>query len=146
MNKAVNMQEKITIFTDGGSRGNPGISGAGVYMIDENNQEIYREYKYLGLKTNNEAEYLALNLALIYLKNKLKKPTALLFKLDSKLVVEQMNKNWKIKEVRLQTLAEENWKILSSLPHSICEIKYVPREENKMADMLANQAMDSALV
>ena len=40
------MQEKITIFTDGGSRGNPGISGAGVYMVDENDREIYREYKY----------------------------------------------------------------------------------------------------
>lgn len=140
------MQEKITIFTDGGSRGNPGVSGAGVFMIDENNQEICREYKYLGLKTNNEAEYLALNLALNYLKDKLKKPTALVFKLDSKLVVEQMNKNWKIKESRLRALAEENWKILSLLPCSTCEIKYIPREENEVADMLANQAMDSVVI
>lgn len=138
------MQEKITIFTDGGSRGNPGVSGAGVFMIDENNHEFCREHKYLGLKTNNEAEYLALNLALNYLKDKLKKPTALVFKLDSKLVVEQMNKNWKIKESRLRALAEENWKILSLLPCSTCEIKYIPRAENEIADMLANQAMDSA--
>lgn len=139
------MQEKIIIFTDGGSRGNPGISGAGVFMVDEKNQEIYREHKYLGLKTNNEAEYLALNLALNYLKNKLKKPTALVFKLDSKLVVEQMNKNWKIKEGRLKVLAEDNWKILSLLPHSTCEIKYIPRAENEVADALANQAMDLAI-
>lgn len=138
------MQEKITIFTDGGSRGNPGIAGAGVYIIDEKGQEICREYKYLGLKTNNEAEYLALNLALSYLKKHLKNTTALVFKLDSKLVVEQMNKNWKIKEDRLRSLAQENWQILNTLPHSTCEIKYIPREENKMADMLANQAMDSA--
>ena len=138
------MQEKIIVFTDGGSRGNPGKAGAGVFMIDENNKEIARIYKYLGLKTNNEAEYMALNLALNHLKENLKKPTALIFKLDSKLVVEQMNKNWKIKESRLLSLAEENWKILSSLPLSTCEIKYIPREENKMADMLANQAMDLA--
>lgn len=140
------MQEKNIIFTDGGSRGNPGIAGAGVYIIDEKGQEIYREYKYLGLKTNNEAEYLALNLALIYLKKNLKPKTALVFKLDSKLVVEQMNKNWKIKEARLQLLAQENWKILNLLPYSNCEIKYIPREENKMADLLANQAMDAAVI
>ena len=140
------MQEKIIIFTDGGSRGNPGIAGAGVYVIDEKGQEIHREYKYLGLKTNNEAEYLALNLALLYLKKNLKTASALVFKLDSKLVVEQMNKNWKIKEARLQILAQENWQILSTLPYSTCEIKYIPREENKMADMLANQAMDVATI
>ncbi len=140
------MQEKITIFTDGGSRGNPGIAGAGVYMIDEKGLEIHREYQYLGLKTNNEAEYLALNLALLYLKKHLKSSVALVFKLDSKLVVEQMNKNWKIKETRLQTLAQENWQILSILPCSTCEIKHISREENKMADLLANQAMDTALI
>ena len=140
------MQEKIIVFTDGGSRGNPGPAGIGVYITDEFGQEIYREHKFLGLKTNNESEYLALNLALSYLKNKLKKPTALVFKLDSKLVVEQMNKNWKIKEARLHTLAEENWKILSLLPCSTCEIKHIPRAENKIADMLANQAMDLAQI
>jgi len=137
------MQEKIVVFTDGGSRGNPGNAGAGVFVVNEAGQEVHRECKHLGLKTNNEAEYLALNLALKYLKKTLKKAIALVFKLDSKLVVEQMNKNWKIKESRLQSLAEENWQLLNSLPHSTCEIKHIPREENQMADMLANQAMDS---
>ncbi len=137
------MQKKLIIFTDGGSRGNPGIAGAGVYIIDADGQEIYREYKYLGLKTNNEAEYLALNLALQYLKNQLHQATTLIFKLDSKLVVEQMNKNWQIKEDRLRSLALENWKILSTLPVLAYEIRHIPREENKMADLLANQAMDS---
>jgi ribonuclease HI len=138
------MQEKMIIFTDGGSRGNPGRAGAGVFITDQAGQEIYRQYSFLGLKTNNEAEYLALNLALKYLQTTLRKPTALVFKLDSKLVVEQMNKNWKIKESRLQKMAEENWKLLSLLPCSTCEIKYIPRSENSMADMLANKAMDSA--
>ena len=70
----------------------------------------------------------------------------MVFKLDSKLVVEQMNKNWKIKEHRLQTLAEENWKLLSLLPCTTCEIKYIPREENAVADALANQAMDLSVI
>ena len=138
------MREKITVFTDGGSRGNPGISGAGVFIVDEAGQEIYREYKYLGLKTNNEAEYLALNLALAYLKNKLQKPVHITFKLDSKLVVEQMNKKWQIKEARLLALAEENWRILSLIPDASYEFVHVLREQNKTADFLANQAMDSA--
>ena len=139
------MQEKIIVFTDGGSRGNPGKAGIGVYITDENNREIYRAHQYLGLKTNNEAEYLALHLALEYLQNHLKPQTALVFKLDSKLVVEQMNKNWKIKEDRLRSLAAANWQILSTLPCSTCEIKHIPRSENAMADILANQAMDEAV-
>ena len=138
------MRGKIIVFTDGGSRGNPGVAGAGVYIINESNQEIYKECKFLGLKTNNEAEYLAMNLALKYLRVYSKEDAHIVFKLDSKLVVEQMNKNWQIKEARLRFLAEENWKILSALPCSSYEIKHIPRLENKMADLLANQAMDVA--
>jgi len=138
------MQEKITVFTDGGSRGNPGISGAGVYIIDELGLEIYREHKFLGLKTNNEAEYLALNLAINYLKDHLKKPTHVIFKLDSKLVVEQMNKKWQIKEARLMALAQENWRVLSLISDLSYEFVHVLREQNKTADLLANQAMDGA--
>lgn len=140
------MREKMIVFTDGGSRGNPGIAGAGIYITDATGQEIHREHHFLGLKTNNEAEYLALNLALKYLQKNLRESSILIFKLDSKLVVEQMNKNWKIKEARLQSLAAENWQILSSLPCSSHEFKHIPREENKMADMLANQAMDSGSI
>jgi len=140
------MREKIIIFTDGGSRGNPGLAGAGVFITDESGREIYREQSFLGLKTNNEAEYLALNLALRYLQKYLKDKAnkQLIFKLDSKLVVEQMNKNWQIKEARLRALAEENWQILSTIPYSSYVITYIPRLENKMADLLANQAMDTA--
>lgn len=138
------MQEKIFVFTDGGSRGNPGPAGIGVYICDESGQEIYKEHKFLGVKTNNEAEYLAMNLALNYLKDNLKKDSLVIFKLDSKLVVEQMNKNWQIKEAHLRLLAEENWKILKTLPCSSCEIKHIPRSENAIADALANEAMDLA--
>jgi ribonuclease HI len=61
------MDKKIKIFTDGGSRGNPGLAGAGVYMEDNSGQEFYQEARFLGTKTNNEAEYLAFLMALDYL-------------------------------------------------------------------------------
>ncbi len=138
------MREKVIVFTDGGSRGNPGKAGAGVFVTNEAGEEIHKDYKFLGTKTNNEAEYLAMNLALKYLKRTIAPLTEIVFKLDSKLVVEQMNKNWQIKEDRLRALAEANWEILKVLPCSSCKITYVPRAENKMADLLANQAMDSA--
>ena len=85
----------MIVYTDGGSRGNPGIAGAGVYITNMDNQEIYREFKYLDIKTNNEAEYLALNLAINYLKQTIKVPTEIIFKLDSKLVVEDIYTNWR---------------------------------------------------
>lgn len=144
------MQEKIYIFTDGGARGNPGPSGIGVYIFNqESKEEILSKFSFLGHKTNNEAEYLALQTSLIFLKDYLKdknQESTLIFHLDSKLVVEQMNKRWKIKELRLLDLAKQNWELLAALPHCTWEIKYVPREENKIADSLANQAMDEALV
>ena len=61
------MGKQIKAYTDGGSRGNPGIAGAGVYMEDELGQEFYREAKYLGTKTNNEAEYSAFLMAIDHL-------------------------------------------------------------------------------
>ena len=61
------MGKQIKVYTDGGSRGNPGIAGAGVYMEDELGREFYREAKYLGTKTNNEAEYSAFLMAIDHL-------------------------------------------------------------------------------
>ncbi len=143
------MRKKISIYTDGGARGNPGPAGAGIYVCDEQGREISKTSHFLGHKTNNEAEYLALQASLEFLKNYLPKQGRefdLIFLLDSKLVVEQMNKRWKIKEARLLDLAKQNWQALDALPHCSWQIKYVPREENKRADALANQAMDDALV
>lgn len=143
------MREKISIFTDGGARGNPGISGAGVYIYDQSNREILSKHQFLGHKTNNEAEYLAMKVALEFLKSFLSDRTGefeLVFHLDSKLVVEQMNKRWKIKEARLAVLADNNWQILEQLPRCSWKIVHIRREENKRADFLANQAMDEALV
>jgi len=105
---------------------------------------IFEKAIYFGEKTNNEAEYLALINALTWLKdfsdnNKLEQVD---FYLDSKLVVEQMQKNWKIKEPRLRELAQQGWEIINSLPYSVF-FHHVLRHKNTQADLLANQAMDS---
>ena len=136
------MQEKIKVFTDGGSRGNPGIAGIGIYVESENGEKIYESSKFLGTKTNNESEYLGFIEALKYLDTLEEKPKKVEFFLDSKLVVEQINKNWKIKEPRLKELAEAAWKLLSTLPFART-ISHVVRAKNKEADRLANEAMDA---
>lgn len=141
------MKKNIKVFTDGGSRGNPGLAGAGVYMEDAAGQEFYRESRFLGTKTNNEAEYLAFLLALNYLMRYETKNPGVIggveFYLDSKLVVEQINRRWKIKKNELKSLADSAWKNLSTLPYSI-KINHLLREKNQTADYLANEAMDRA--
>lgn len=141
------MGKQIKVYTDGGSRGNPGIAGAGVYMEDELGREFYREAKYLGTKTNNEAEYSAFLMAIDHLlRYEIKNPQKIdkvEFFLDSKLVVEQINKRWKIKKAELKQLAESSWKNLSTLPYPVY-IKHIVREKNQLADQLANEAMDRA--
>ncbi|MFZ5376315.1 MAG: ribonuclease HI family protein [Patescibacteria group bacterium] len=141
---------KIEIYTDGGSRGNPGIAGAGfaAYYLDEEKKEVdghpfFEEAVFLGEKTNNEAEYLGFLASLKWLSTHKFGETInmVVWKLDSKLVVEQLNKKWKIKEPRLAKFAQEAWSFLSTLPHSFT-ITHIPREQNSRADKLANQAMD----
>lgn len=141
------MDKKIKIFTDGGSRGNPGLAGAGVYMEDNLGRKFYQESKFLGTKTNNEAEYLAFSMAIDYLLcYEIKNPgliKSVEFYLDSKLVVEQINRRWKIKKAELKQLADSSWKKLSTLPYSVT-IKHLSRDKNEIADQLANEAMDRA--
>lgn len=142
------MNSFLNIYTDGGSRGNPGISGAGIFIEDEKKQEIHSISLSLGIKTNNEAEYMAFFQSLEWLKKQLNtnndfknKYTQINWFLDSKLVVEQLNKRWKIKESRLEELAKKCWEILNELKISY-KISHIPRSLNSMADALANKAMD----
>lgn len=132
----------ITIHTDGGARGNPGPAAAG-YTIERDHELLAERGVYLGDSlTNNWAEYEALNLALlnlVELKLAHEEVTALL---DSKLVVEQVMGNWKIKE---PSLREQYSKIKNVIrDHSIrLTCKHIPREKNKRADALVNHALDS---
>ncbi|MCH2188945.1 reverse transcriptase-like protein [Candidatus Gracilibacteria bacterium] len=130
---------KLSVYTDGGSRGNPGPAGIGVYIVDENHMEIEKRYKYLGEKTNNEAEYTG---ALLGIKRAVELGgTEIDLYMDSKLVIEQLSGKWKIKKAELQMIHKD---IAECIANSGIKIVYhwIPREKNKEADRLSNVAMD----
>lgn len=143
---------EIFINTDGGSRGNPGKAAIGVVAINHKGEILFKLEKYIGMATNNEAEYQAFITSLEWTEEFAKQhhnsnsqesqELKIKWRLDSKLVVEQLNRRWKIKEPRLQQYAIKAWEILQKRPF-LFEITYVPREENKHADQLVNQALDA---
>ncbi|MFC1623549.1 ribonuclease HI family protein [Patescibacteria group bacterium] len=138
--------KKITMFTDGGSRNNPGIAGAGVFIADENGKELKKAKKFLGIQTNNWAEYEALVLGLETLKKMFSAKTkeiSVEVKMDSQLIVRQLNGEYRVKEPSLfqQFVKVNNLKI--DFPN--IKFTHIPRAENKKADKLANQAMDEGI-
>lgn len=137
---------QVNIFTDGGARGNPGPAGIGVYIVDEAGREIYTYSEYVGETTNNVAEYRAFAASLTWLLTYVKDQPVehVTWNLDSMLVVEQLQRHWKIKEAHLQTLAQAIWRELETLaiPYTI---RHVPRAQNAEADRLVNQALDAQL-
>ena len=144
MNTTVNTQKNQTwfVYTDGASRGNPGQSGAGIYVVDHNGKQILKGSFYLGRKTNNQAEYLALAFATFMLKNFFRKNTTtahLTFMLDSELIVRQMDGAYRVKNAVLASIKQV---IDKNLENVECSFKHVPRKENLMADTLANQGID----
>lgn len=135
---------QLTIFTDGGSRGNPGPAAC-AFIARANGELVHQGTKALGTQTNNDAEYSGFILSLEWLESVQNIATtyeSVTWKLDSKLVVEQLNKRWKIKEPRMREYAATCWKLLSALPVSTT-IVHVPREENALADALLNQTLDN---
>lgn len=131
----------LYINTDGGSRGNPGKSACAFVVTDESANLIFQQGLYLGIKTNNEAEYLGVLSSLKWLKTASLSPTRLIYRLDSKLVVEQLSGRWKIKDARMQILCQECLTLLKELGFSV-EFIHIPREENALADALVNQTLD----
>jgi len=128
---------RIKVFTDGGARGNPGKAGCGVVVKDEKEKIIYEESKFLGVKTNNEAEYLGLITALTWINNQ-SDPEVELYS-DSELLVRQMRGEYKVKATNLKNL----WLTAKNLSKSIKIIFIeISRELNFEADELANLAMD----
>lgn len=138
-------ETKIILYTDGGARGNPGPAGAGVVVTDDVGKILTQAHAALGVMTNNEAEYRALLLGLATIKNYFgKEKTKNLIieaRLDSELVVKQLNGQYQINEKSLQPLFLEVWNArVKYFPH--LTFRHIPREENHQADALANQAMD----
>ncbi len=129
---------KVIIFTDGGARGNPGPAGIGAVIYDENKKVIAEISEYLGVATNNQAEYKALIAAITRAKSL--GASELDCFLDSELVVKQLKREYKVKNKDLAPL----FLMIHNLSLDFKKISYthIPRERNKEADRLANEAMD----
>lgn len=132
----------IKIYCDGGSRGNPGKS-ASAFVVEEEGKIIYSEAKYLGIATNNFAEYSSVFNALNWLKENEKiLDEEIIFILDSELVVKQINGQYKVKSMKLKELFLQIKNLLDNYFPKII-FKNVSREENAKADFLVNQKLDS---
>jgi ribonuclease HI len=130
---------KYIVHTDGAARGNPGPAAIGVVIEDEEGRVVYEASRALGVRTNNEAEYLALITALEYLKDV--RPAEVEFRLDSELVVKQIGGQYKVKEPRLQALHGQVIMLLNAVTKF--KFRHVRREDNARADELANEALDA---
>ena len=131
--------DKVIIYTDGASKGNPGEASIGVVIqLDKNNRKEYSQY--LGRATNNEAEYQAIIFALKKVKallgSKKAVKTRILLKSDSQLITSQLRGEFKIKEPEFFPLFIEVWNLKQEFLQ--VEFETVPREKNRLADKLAN--------
>jgi ribonuclease HI len=133
---------KLILNTDGGARGNPGPAGIGVVIADEQEKIIAVYKKYIGEATNNVAEYKALILALTQALALTPPPSTLLIRMDSELIVRQMQGRYKIKDERLKLLGAEALKLIGQFKN--VTFSHVPREQNKQADKLVNEAIDAS--
>ncbi|HSX40582.1 MAG TPA: ribonuclease HI family protein [Candidatus Saccharimonadales bacterium] len=141
------MNSEVHIYTDGGSRGNPGLAALGVYIIDTSGKKIAGFGKTLGVQTNNFAEYSAVIAAYEWLLKHRKtfaQSLTVRFFFDSQLVTRQLNGQYKIKN---QAILQMVWKIkeLQMKLSATVSYSHVPREQNKHADAYVNMALDGLL-
>ncbi|MDF1498228.1 MAG: ribonuclease HI family protein [Patescibacteria group bacterium] len=137
---------KLIIFTDGGSRGNPGPAACGAVIKNEAGKIILKSSKYIGKATNNQAEYEALILVLEKVKeiNKSKQTKVNIdCFLDSELVVKQLNREYKMKNEGLKPLFIKVNNLISEF--NSVKFFHIPREKNKLADKLVNQELDAQI-
>jgi ribonuclease HI len=132
--------EKVIVNVDGGSRGNPGPAGIAAVATDPSGEELAERSETIGTATNNVAEYRALLLGIGLAKEL--GADEVEFVGDSKLIVEQVNGNWKVKQEHLRPLHTKTKDALRDLPK--WSIRHVKRDENTRADELLNEALDRA--
>ena len=131
---------ELTIYTDGASRNNPGEAGVGVYILRDG-EPIERIARYLGTTTNNIAEYTA---AIIGLEHAVRLGARTVkLRADSELLVKQVNGQYKVKNEGLKPLHARVKELIAKI--ASVEVKYIPREQNKEADALANKAIDEKI-
>lgn len=137
--------EKIILYTDGGSRGNPGPAAAGIVICNDKNQAVKKNSQFLGDDlTNNQAEYEAVIFGLGKIKLLFGKKKAnnleIEVRTDSDLLVNQLNGEYKILDSKIQPLFIKVWNL--KLDFKKVKFSYIPREKNKEADCLVNQSLD----
>lgn len=135
------MENKIKIYTDGGSRGNPGPAAVGVWI-----ETLNKKFgECIGETTNNVAEYQALILGLKKIKQLIGKDKIKQFEiecyLDSELVVKQLNHEYKLKDENVKNNFIEIWNLMLDFKNVI--FIHIPREKNKIADAMVNEALDN---
>lgn len=138
--------KKIIMYTDGGSRGNPGKAAIGVVFCNEKGQTIRSYSEYLGDNlTNNEAEYKAVILGLKKFKalfgKELAKNSEVEIRSDSELMIKQLNGEYKLQDEKIQQFFIEIWNL--KFDFKALKFKNIPREKNKEADRLANEALNA---
>ncbi len=134
-------EPEYVIYVDGASRGNPGHASYGYAILDSEGRVIHSGSGYIGVNTNNVAEYTALQEALRFA---LKQGIASVeVRADSELMVRQIKGEYKVRAPHLMPIYEECRSLLRKL--QVQGIEHVPREQNRIADRLANEALDRKL-
>ena len=131
--------QSVIIFSDGAARGNPGPAGAGAYITSADGEMVAEVREYLGEMTNNQAEYRALKCGLEKARDIGAKRVSI--RADSELMVKQLNGEYRVKNSELKPIFREVSALLSYFES--WEAAHVPREQNKEADRLANEAIDN---
>ncbi|MFH1857944.1 MAG: ribonuclease HI family protein [Candidatus Omnitrophota bacterium] len=131
--------ESLSLYVDGASRGNPGPAGIGVVLCDRSQRTVCECGKFIGETTNNVAEYTALIYGLQ--EALLRKVSRISVHTDSELLARQLQGRYKVKESHLKMLHRQVRALIQNF--SRFEIHHVPRTENRRADKLANEAIDT---
>lgn len=130
------------LYIDGASRNNPGVAGAGVYILKDNKPVITHGY-FLGIKTNNQAEYLALLLGIYTVSALMERDDLLLIVSDSQLLVRQLQGLYAIRNDYIRVMHEIAKEMLKGVNYTV---GHVMREDNKHADSLANKGIDDKIM
>jgi ribonuclease HI len=133
--------ERLRLFSDGAARGNPGPAGAGAVLMDPEGRVVARLGKFLGVQTNNYAEYMGLLLGLKHARGLGVKELEVLA--DSELLIRQLQGRYQVKSATLRPLYEEASGLLKQFPR--VKLVHVPREKNKAADEMSNRAIDERM-
>ena len=131
----------LMLYADGACRGNPGVGGAGALLVNPEGKTVCAMKQFLGLCTNNVAEYKALIMGLEEAARR--RANKIFIFMDSELVVRQIDGSYRVKNENLKPLAQRARGLLSSFEYYT--ISHVARTENRKADELANEAIDEAM-